>query len=447
MNQDKQVKHWQMRVFSILWVGYASYYMCRMNFAVAQPKLIDAMGWTNEQIGWIPSVWLAFYATGQFINAQIGSRFGARRMMSIGLSVIGILNVLFAFTPDIIAGLQGPLGLSAEASSSTIYWTMLCLWAVNGYCQSIGWPQVVQTMSNWFRVGRRGTMMGLISTCYTGGNVIAWVLSGMLVQYLGWKAAFLVPGITMFPVLMLFLLGIKNRPEEVGLEPIRDDLEPEPEAEAGAAAAPVDDWTIWRILRTTLSSGTLWVLAWSYFCFNAVRYSFMNWTVQYFNKFHGQEIKNSAFLAVLFPLIGALGAISSGWVSDRFFQGRRAPVCAVMLAILGGLCLAFIPIPAGDAFFATILLAGAGFMIYGPDAILTGAAVIDVAHPKAAASAAGFIMAMGNIGGSLVAGFLVGRILDQNAGDWTLVFQVLAGLSVAAAAMSAVLWNKKPKGK
>ena len=58
---------------------------------------------------------------------------------------------------------------------------------------------------------------------------------------------------------------------------------------------------------------------------------------------------------------------------------------------------------------------------------------------------AGFIMAMGNLGAALVAGFGVGLILDRSGGDWNPVFYTLAVLSLTSAGMAAILWNEKPK--
>jgi len=426
---EKKIGSWQKRIFALLWTSYASYYLCRMNFAAAQPEMLNEFtDWTRAQIGLIPSVYAVFYATGQFVNGQIGARFGARRMMVIGLVLIALCNVAFAFTSS--------------------YALMLVLWAINGYCQSIGWPQVVQTMSNWFRVGRRGTMMGLISTCYQGGNVLAWLLAGYLVDAHGWRASFWVPGLILIPMSVVMLIFMRNQPEDAGLPHIRDDgIDEDEEQQAGDGAPQAEEWSIMKIVRVTLSSKMLWTLAMTYFCFNAVRYAFMNWGIQYFNNFHEVDIKKSAFMSIAFPLIGSLGAISSGWVSDRFFQSRRAPVCTVMLAILSVFCLLFIPIEPGQVLLATAILAGAGFMIYGPDAILTGAAAIDLSHPKAAAAAAGFIMAMGNFGAALVSGFGVGLILDRSNGDWTPVFYTLSVISLVSAATAALLWNAKPKVK
>jgi OPA family glycerol-3-phosphate transporter-like MFS transporter len=319
------------------------------------------------------------------------------------------------------------------------------LWGINGYLQATGWPLVVQTMSNWFRVGRRGTMMAFISTSYQVGNVLAWIIAGFLVDSWGWEAAFYVPAMWVLPVGVLVLFLMRNQPEDAGLPHIRDDLGGGSDSSEGKDGGVDEVWTIGRIVRSTLTNKMIWNLALSYFCFNAVRYTFMNWAPQYFNQFHGVAIKGSAFLSVFFPLIGSLGAISSGWISDRFFDSRRAPVCTVFLVILAGMCLAFIPVEAGDVLLATVVLAVAGFVIYGADATLTGAAAVDLSHPKAAASAAGFIMAMGNFGSMFVSGAGVGELLTHFKGDWTLVFALLSGLSVVAAALAALLWNKKPK--
>lgn len=421
-----KIRNWQMGVFAVTWTTYFTYYLCRMNFSVAQPMILEDpefAHWNEAMIGVIPSVYSAFYALGQFVNAQLGSRFGARRMMLIGVSVIAVVNIVF--------------------SSVSNYYLMLGLWALNGYCQSIGWPMIVQTMSNWFSVKRRGTMMGLVSTCYSWGNAGAWLLGGWLCSEFGWRSSFWIPGLTMIPIALAYLFFMRNTPEEVGLPHIRDDEEPEPESTEGA---PAEEWTIWKVMRVTLTNRTLWLLGLSYFCFNAVRYAFMYWTPSYFKMYHGMDIKKGVFLAVAFPLIGSTGQIFAGWVSDRLLGGRRAPVCTVMLFILALLCLAFIPLEAGETLMATVVIAAAGFMIYGPDAILTGAAAIDSAHPKAAASAAGFIMAMGNLGAALYSGFGVGLILVLTDRNWTAVFISLAVLSLLAAGMAALLWNEKPKG-
>jgi OPA family sugar phosphate sensor protein UhpC-like MFS transporter len=188
----------------------------------------------------------------------------------------------------------------------------------------------------------------------------------------------------------------------------------------------------------------------------------MNWTVTYMKDFHGQDIKKSAFMSIALPLIGAVGAVSAGWISDNLFGKRRAPVCAVMLLGLAGVCIGFAFVPEGAWLVATGMLGLAGFLIYGPDMLMSGAATVDFSHPRAAAAATGFTMASG-AAGSILSGAGIGWLKDVTPGfaqslegsmpgisaivnQWTLIFFVLAVMSAIAASLMVSIWNAKPKG-
>ena len=422
------LRGWQLRIFWLLWGAYASYYLCRVNFSVAQPAILKEFpDWTYAKIGTIQSVYFVFYAVGQIINGTLGERFGARRMMTGALVIASITNLLFSFTSS--------------------YSVMLALWAINGYAQSAGWSLLVQTLSNWNTSKRRGTVMGLISTCYTVGNVMSWLLAGVLCGSIGWRAAFWVPSLILLPMAVVFYLFVRNAPEEVGLPPVRDDvMEPEP-ARANAGAAPAGGsahLSTGDLIRLTFSNKVLWVLGLGFFCMNSVRYSFLGWSVQYMSEFQGRTIKGGAFMSVAFPLIGSVGAITAGWASDNLFGKRRAPVCALSLTALSAVCIGFTYIPQGHWMLATAILGLAGFLIYGPDMLMSGAATVDVSHPRAASIATGFTMCLGATG-AIFSGVGIGWLKDMAKGNWSLVFWVLAGLSILSALLMVSIWNARPK--
>lgn len=421
VGSDRRLFAWQLRTFVLLWSAYASYYLCRLNFAVAQPAILaEFPEWTLAQIGSIPSTYAAVYAVGQFINGQIAVRFGARVLMTISMIVAGLMNLAF--------------------SRATSFTEMVVLWGVNGWVQSAGWSLVVETMANWTPERRRGLVIGLISTCYQVGNVLAWILAGNLVDRLGWRAAFWVPGLWMFPMAAVFFAFLRNRPEDAGFPPVREDHR----ASRRAWDPSPEHLSIGRALVLTLTNRILWILAIGFFCANAVRYAFMNWAVTYMADFHGQSIKNSAFQAVALPLIGSLGAVTAGWASDALFGGRRAPLCALMLLALAGVCLVFPWIPAGEVLTAMVLLGIAGLLIYGPDMLMSGAATVDFSHPRAAAAATGLTMSTG-AAGAIFSGAGVGWLRDVAQGQWDLVFQILAVLALVPALLMASLWRVRPQ--
>lgn len=419
---EGRLRSWQLRVFGLLWGAYASYYLCRVNFAVAQPAILNEFpSWTGAQIGSIPSTFALTYAVGQMVNGTLGQRYGARKMMTAAMLIAAISNLLFALT--------------------TSFWAMQMLWALNGWGQSAGWALMLQTLSEWNTSARRGTLIGWLSTSYQIGHALSWLLAGFLCEAMGWRAAFAVPGLLLLPVALLFYLFLRDSPVEAGFPPVRDD--------APAAAAPAPDansgWGSTRhILRLTLSSRGLWVLALGYFVLNAVRYSFMNWSVQYLAEFHGRSIKGSVLTAILIPLAGCLGAVSAGWVSDTFFGKRRAPVCVVMLLGLAATCWAMTLVPRGDWPAATVLLGLAGFLIYGPDVLIGGAAAVDLSHPKAASIATGFTMCVGALG-AIFSGAGIGYLKDLAHGNWSLIFHVLAAMPLLPAILMVFIWNARPR--
>src|SRR5512147_2090241 len=96
---DQRLRSYQLEVFWLLWSAYASYYLCRINFAVAQPAILKEFpSWTGTQIGSIPSAYALAYAVGQLVNGALGQRYGTRRMITGALLVASFSNVLFAFT-------------------------------------------------------------------------------------------------------------------------------------------------------------------------------------------------------------------------------------------------------------------------------------------------------------------------------------------------------------
>jgi len=418
----------QLRVFWLLWGAYASYYLCRVNFAVAQPAILKEFpDWTSAQIGSIPSAYAAVYAVGQIVNGTLGQRYGTRRMMTLAMLIACVSNVLFFFTSS--------------------FEVMRLLWVLNGWGQSAGWSLIVGTIADWNTSARRGTLMGRLSTCYQVGNVASWLLAGVLCDSVGWRYAFLVPGLFMLPMAAIFFTFLRDTPEQAGFAPVRDDVAPKPPA-AGPVESPREEsgWaTTWQVLKLTLTNRILWILAIGFFVMNAVRYSFMNWTVQYMADFHGRSIKNSALTAIMVPLAGSLGALWAGWASDVWFGKRRVPVCVLMLLGLSLVCGGITAIPHGNWVLATGMLGLAGFLIYGPDMLISGAAVADLSHPKAGAIATGLTMCLGALG-AIFSGAGIGYVKDLAHGDWSVVFWVLAGMALLPAALLSSIWNARPKG-
>ena len=93
-------------------VSYFAVYVAKNILGAVTPQMTDS-GYTKEYIGYISSLYLAFYAFGQLINGMIGDKIKAKWMISIGLFGAAVTNFVFSLitaTPTaamIVYGLTG----------------------------------------------------------------------------------------------------------------------------------------------------------------------------------------------------------------------------------------------------------------------------------------------------------------------------------------------------
>ena len=420
----KTFRYWQWRVFVTLWITYASYYLCRVNFSIAIPGIMDEFGYSRAELGGIGTVFFWMYALGQFINGQLGDRFGARKLVALGLLASAVMNVLMGFNP----------GLGA----------MLILWGFNGYLQATGWAPIVKTLANWFPLEQRGSFSGLLGSSYQVGNAVGWLLAGFLVAHYGWRTAFWVPALILVVSVVHWYTRVRNSPESIGLPTIEEHAG---HGDHGIEKVTTEEHLGLRYtLSKTIGNSRIWVVAWAFFFVDIVRYGFLLWAPTYLFETQGAGIDKAAYTAVAMPLAGAVGALFSGWVTDRFFQSRRAPIIAINLFLLGIFAWAYrfaVPVEAWGLGFAMMALIG--FTTYGAHVVMVATVPMDYGTRKAAGSATGFIDGFGYLGAGLV-GVGTGLLVDR--WGWNAGFYFWIAAAFIAAGLMTLLWKYKPaKGK
>lgn len=446
---DLRLATWQHRIFASAWITYFAYYLCRFNMPMAKTRMSEAFSWDAGAIGIVFSSLTIMYALGQFVNGQLADRYGARRIASIG--VLGsVLANLTVFVVTLVAG-PGVLG------PRTALILIAVLWGANGFFQSMGWSPIVRLMAHWFPAERRGNVMGLLGTSYQLGGAFSWFLAFMLTGYyvkaLGgdWRSVFLVPAVLFALVGILFFLLVRDDPTAAGLESGSSDSEFSREPESATAALAGEGTvagTLFQNVLRTLSNPYLWVVAFTFLLLDVNRYGFVNWLPAFLEERGG--IGSSTLMAnfqevmkrCIHPLAGSLGAITAGWATDRFFGGRRAPVIAMLLALLGLFTMLFAWIDPHRSWCVFLVVAGAGFCTYGPHILMVGHAAQDFGRKSGAAGAAGFIDAMGYLGATL-AGWGAGELIT--ARGYETAFVAFGAAPILGALLISVLWKVRPR--
>lgn len=386
--------------------------------SIAVPGIMKEFGYSKTALGAILTSLFIAYAIGQFVNGQLGDKFGARRFITIGLLVSGILNIVFGFTTAIGA--------------------MMLVWGLNGYFQSMGWSPSVKTIANWFPPEKRGKMSGLLGTSYQVGNAYSWALAGFVVGIMGWRWAFWIPGVIVIISAFHWYLRGRDAPEKVGLPTIEEE---ERGAQSKGKVREDSHIGFSKTLSLVFKTPRIWAVASGLFCLNIVRYGFMSWAPTYMFEVQKATISTAAYKAIAIPVAGSLGAIIAGWISDRFFGSRRAPIAAIMLFILGFSAWLYPRIPAGNWVLSLFCLLLIGFMTYGPHVLMVGTIAMDLGTRKASASVAGFIDCFGYIGAAL-SGVGTGWLIDKCS--WNAAFYFWVAGAFVACILMALLWNYKP---
>jgi sugar phosphate permease len=415
---DPLVHRWpgeQQMVWTV-WLTYGAFYFCRTNLSAAVDGMGKSpgeggLGLTGDEIANILASLKITYGIGQLFNGQFSERVSPRTMLAIGMFVSALLNVVF--------------GLGSG------YFFLLFVWATNGYVQSLGWTPCVRVVGNWIPVLRRGLAIGLIGTGYQITASLTYLVSTQAAEHFGWRGALFAPSILLAASAGVMLLFLRESPRDHHTE-----------KQSAAPQAPrVERPALGEVLRLTFSNRALWLLGASLALLNACRYGFVDWGIKHLIDVQDIGVGKAGLQYVVLPLGGVPGAYITGWVTDRFFGGRRVPVIVGLLVLLGLLTFAYESVSRTSGTATVGLLVVIGFCVYGPQVLLVGTAPADLARKGTAAAAAGFVNFLGYMGaaaGDKVTGYLQA----PEHGGWQLAIYVWAAWAFVAAGFAACLWNR-----
>jgi sugar phosphate permease len=396
--RDSSLRRARHIAFVLSWVAYATYYFGRKGFGVVKQPLRQDLGFTEIELGAIDTGFLAAYAVGQFVSGYLGDRVGARRLVGYGMLLSAAACALFGSSASVLA--------------------MVVLFVVNGLAQSSGWPGTTRTIAEWTTPAERGTVMGLWSTCYQVGGLLATFAVGEVAERYGWRASFQSVALLLFGVGLLVLWRLPTR--GVALADATTETRHEPEHQRAERR---------RAQLAVLKSVTLWFYGVSYFFVKLIRYALLFWLPYYLASAFDYTTSEAARMSTAFDAGGLVGVILLGRISDRSQRFSRALLTVFWLIGAVFALAAYAWFGATSAIVNALLLALVGALLFGPDAMLAGAAAQDAGGSHAPSLATGFVNGIGSLG-ALLQGLFVPAIAARFG--WPALFPVFVGLAVLA---------------
>ncbi|MGO2566438.1 glycerol-3-phosphate transporter [Brochothrix thermosphacta] len=424
---DPVYKRLRWQVFIGIFIGYAGYYLLRKNFSLAIPGLTEE-GFTKGELGLALSAVSIAYGISKFIMGIVSDRSNARIFLPLGLILAAIINLLLGFIPFF-------------TSSITTMFIMLFL---IGWFQGMGWPPAGRTLVHWFSLNERGGKTAIWNVAHNvGGGIMAPIAvagisltSTYIIGIKAFNGVFIFPALIAIIVAILAYILMRDTPQSEGLPPIEEYRNDYPNASHETIEEELSAKDI--LFKYVLNNKWVWMIAVANIFVYFTRYGVLDWAPAYLSEEKGMNLSETSWSYFLYEWAGIPGTLLCGWISDKFFKGRRGPAGVVFMLGVAAAVLVYWLNPPGNPWIDNVALIAIGFLIYGP-VMLIGLQALDLVPKKAAGTAAGLTGLFGYLGGAVMANALLGFVVD--AYSWDVGFTLIFISCILAAIVFAFTWN------
>ncbi|MGB7345392.1 MAG: MFS transporter [Pirellulaceae bacterium] len=303
---------WQITILLTMYVGYAAFMLCRNTLGAASPAMMEdpTIAMDKASFGRLMSWHSAGAIAGKLVTGIGADLLGGRRMFMIALSLTAVANIGFALSSSLV--MMGVFNFFGQ------------------FFKAGGWPAMTKLVAQWYPQQRYGQVWSIISTSSRVGTITAGIFLGFLLGVMPWRWVFVVSAImTLFAVIGAFFL-LRNRPEDVGLLPLKADETPL--EENAAVGHPFDDLTVGQVCYRFVASGRFWLICLS-ICFLTILMDFINFIPIYLQEVLSIPANRASMAGSAFPTGMFLALIATSFLYDKMTKRR-------LIYVLGGLLAA-----------------------------------------------------------------------------------------------------------
>tara|TARA_B100001750_G_scaffold77337_1_gene61331 strand:+ start:243 stop:1508 length:1266 start_codon:yes stop_codon:yes gene_type:complete len=309
-------------LFITLLLGYIAY-VFRGNLSVIGKYLMDDIGITQIELGWLLSSFLWGYTLFQFPGGLLSEKIGPKSTLvfcTLGCTLITIISGL------IVMG-----GFSVALMIPLLF---ICRFLLGAFQGPLFPAMAGGVIARWFPSGSWALPNGMTSTALALGSASTPPIIVLLAESFGWQSTF-------FMISILGLIGSiiwwkysKNWPREHP-DINQKELDLIGESEFNNNEMP------WSMVKEVLADKNVLFAALGYMSMNYVFFIFYSWIFIYFVNIRGFSVLEGGFLASLPFLMGAIGATLGGYLCDRLQKsygviwGHRIPVIVGLVPSAG----------------------------------------------------------------------------------------------------------------
>ena len=395
-------------IVALIAVATVINYIDRNALAVMWPQISKDVGATKEDYALLVTVFMLFYAAGQFVFGRLFDIIGTRMGFALSIAVWSISIALHSVTHSIL--------------SFSIVRAML------GISEAGAWPGAVKANAEWFPARERALAQDVFNAGASIGAIISAPLIAVLFLWLGWRGTFILIGAIGFVWLLPWLIIYRAGPDK---HPWVSAAERALILDAPAETAAVPSAEYVPNVRQLLGHRQTWGILISRFFLDPIWWLFVSWLPIYLADTFGFDIKQIGIFAWV-PYVGAMiGSLGGGWLSGRLIgAGWSVDKARKVVITLGGAIMApalLGAVLATDPMWAVITIA---FVLFGFQIAIGNIQTLpgDIFSGKSVGSVAG-LGGMAAVAGTLITTWLVPAMTQES---YAPIFILVAALVPAS---------------
>lgn len=364
--------------------------------------LEQSFGWSRAVLSGAFSISRAEGAFLGPIEGLLTDRVGSRRMVLIGMGILGAGFLMFS-------QVKTPVGF---------YLAFLVIFSGAGLG---GWIPLMTAINNWF-IRHRSKAMAAGMTGFNLGGLLVPVLAWAVTTF-GWRDAAIACGLIVWAMMFPLAFVVRTRPEDVGLRPLENPTSGQvQDGPSLPLQAPQDEVSF--TLKQALKTQAFWLITVAH-TMSVVSVAVIAVHIVPALTDKGITLTMSGVVVATYTITAAVFQMVGGFLGDRF---PKPPAIAVFIAIQGiGMVLAAAMNNLPMVFLFAILY-GIGF---GGRTPLLTAIRGDYFGRKNFATILGTSQLVMNLI-TMAAPFLAGYLFDR-WGSYTAVFLGLAAMNLVGA--------------
>jgi ACS family D-galactonate transporter-like MFS transporter len=385
-------------------------YVDRGNISVAGPTLKTEFHLNSSQLGILFAAFFITYTLTQFIVGWLVDQFDPARILAAGFLVWSLATAATGIAP----------------AFSILFLMRLIL----GIGEGVALPCGSKLLALNLVERHRGFAAGAFMASLRVGNAVGTFGAGMLMATYGWRPVFIWIGLVSLIWLPAWYKWKPPAQPQRDLSTTADGIaQTESTSQMQAAALP----TLAQIYRQR----SFWGTALGQFCCNYLLYFMVTWLPSYLVTERHLSTAQMAKVAGLYYLMDALGAISTGWLQDRFIRAGHSVTLMRKLFMAGGFVAAIAgllgcALAVENSYLPWLLIAGLGCGATSPGIF---AFCQRIAGPRAVGKWYGSQNGISNLAG-VVAPSLTGLVVERT-GSFVAPFAITSALCFAG----ILLWS------